>query len=411
MSDQANDTTVSKVEMTADDINQLLGMPTGDNVLTPEEKKPNLFSNSKVDTSFIDNEEEEEEETSELGEDGKPKVIPLSNLDVNAILDIDKNPLEVEPIKASKKIDKNGLVDITNKLFEKKILTPFDDDKKVEEYTMNDFEELFEANFKEKERELRDTLPGEFFEALPQELQIAAKYYADGGRNMKQLFQTLSRVEETRELDPDNEEHQEIIARQFLSTNDFGTEDEIEDEIRSYKDMNKLGQKAKQFKPKLDRMQEEIVTRQLATQEHNKKKQVAAANKFMEDVYSVLEGSELNGIKLDKKTQGMLYSGMVQTNYPSITGRQTNLLGHLLEKFQFVEPDLPRVAEALYLLADPEGFKEKIRAVGSKAEVVKTVRMLKQEQSNKLQTSTQEEPEQKENKKTLMRPSSNFFKR
>ena len=409
MSDQANDTKVSKVEMTTDEVNQLLGMPTGDNVLTPEEKKPNLFSTSKVDTSFIDK-EEEEEETPELGEDGKPKVTPITKLDVDSILDI-QNPLDEEPVKSSKKLDKNGLVDITNKLFEKKILTPFDDDKKVEEYSMNDFEELFEANFKEKERELRDTLPGEFFDALPQELQIAAKYYADGGRNMKQLFQTLSRVEETRELDPDNEEHQEMIARQFLSTNDFGTEEEIEDEIESYKDMNKLAQKAKQFKPKLDRMQEEIVTRQLAAQEHNKKKQAAAAHKFMEDVYTVLEGSELNGIKLDKKTQGMLYSGMVQTNYPSITGRQTNLLGHLLEKFQFVEPDLPRVAEALYLLADPEGFKEKIRTIGSKEEVVKTVRMLKQEQSNKLQTSTQEEADPKEKTRTIIRPSSNFFKR
>ena len=125
MSDQANDTKVSKVEMTTDEVNQLLGMPTGDNVLTPEEKKPNLFSTSKVDTSFIDK-EEEEEETPELGEDGKPKVTPITKLDVDSILDI-QNPLDGEPVKSSKKLDKNGLVDIYPENEYEEIVLPYID--------------------------------------------------------------------------------------------------------------------------------------------------------------------------------------------------------------------------------------------------------------------------------------------
>jgi hypothetical protein len=59
--------------------------------------------------------------------------------------------------------------------------------------------------------------------------------------------------------------------------------------------------------------------------------------------------------------QGLLFSGLVQPNYPSISGKPTNLLGHLLEKYQFVEPRHDLIAEALWLLADPNGYKGKVK--------------------------------------------------
>ena len=69
----------------------------------------------------------------------------------------------------------------------------------------------------------------------------------------------------------------------------------------------------------------------------------------------------MNGLELDNRTQNMLYAGLVQSNYPSISGRQTNMLGHLLEKnISGVEPNHSLIAETLWLLADPDGYKQNI---------------------------------------------------
>ena len=272
-------------------------------------------------------------------------------------------------------------------MIEEGSLVGFDDDKPLEEYTTKDFRELFEANFQEKERKIKETAPKDFFNALPDELKTAAKYVADGGQDLKGLFRTLAQVEEVFELDPDDENHQAEIARQYLWATNFGTPEEIESEIEDWADVDKLGQKARQFKPKLDRMQEEIVSRKLAEQETKKEQQVQAAKQYTDNVYNVLSVGELDGVKLDKKVQNMLYSGLVQPAYPSISGKPTNLLGHLLEKYQFVEPRHDLIAEALWLLADPEGYKSKIKDQGTKIATEKTVRMLKTEEGKKIASS------------------------
>jgi hypothetical protein len=126
------------------------------------------------------------------------------------------------------------------------------------------------------------------------------------------------------------------------------------------------------------------------------------------------EGS-VNEIKLDKKTQALLYNGLVQPNYPSVSGKNTNLLGHLLEKYQFVEPNYPLIAEALWLLADPKGYKAKIMDKGAQASVEKTVRKLKTEQSNSGGSSLGVQQKEKDvarsaKKRTLPR-ANNIFKR
>ena len=103
----------------------------------------------------------------------------------------------------------------------------------------------------------------------------------------------------------------------------------------------------------------------------------------MKNVYETLKGGEINNLKIDRKTQGMLYNGLVQPSYPSITGKNTNLLGHLLEKYQFVEPNYPLITEALWLLADPKGYKSRLMEKGETVATEKTVRKLKTAQSQK----------------------------
>lgn len=375
-------TTVDQVEV---NIDELFGQPGADNVLLPEaeeeETKNTIFSKEKeIDTTFID----KPVETSEEVTDTEPATAEETISELDGMIAEAEGDSQV----GRPKVDKSGLVDLANKMIEEGTLLPFDDDKSIEDYTAKDFRELFEVNFQQREEKIRQDTPREFFQSLPEELQVAAKYVADGGQDLKSLFRTLAQVEDTMELDPSNEAHQAEIARQYLHATRFGTPEEIEAEIQDWADLERLGKKAKQFKPKLDKMQEQIVAHQLAEQEQRKAQQAEQAKAYQDNVYNTLAQGKLDDLRLDKKTQSLLFSGLVQPNYPSISGKPTNLLGHLLEKYQFVEPRHDLIAEALWLLADPKGYKTRVRSVGANEAVKKTARALKTaEQSRKLTSS------------------------
>jgi hypothetical protein len=404
-------TTVGQVDVNIDEI---FGIPGAESVMLPEDgkeddKPKSLFSKENVDTTFLDNSPASPKEKEEAAE--KKAEVDETIAELDGLIAQE----EEAGNKGRPKVDKSGLAELAAKMIEEGTLIGFDDDKPLEEYTTKDFRELFEANFQEREDKVRNNVPKEFFNSLPEELQYAAKYVADGGQDLKGLFRTLAHVEEMRQLDPSDEYDQAEIARQYLYATNFGTAEEIESEIQDWQDMDKLEQKANQFKPKLDRMQEEIIARQLAEQEEKKDQQQAAAKAYTDNVYSTLAGGDLGGIKLDKKTQGLLYSGLVQPNYPSISGKPTNLLGHLLEKYQFVEPRHDLIAEALWLLADPNGYKNRVRDQGGRQATEKVVRQLKTEEARRSTASTQyEEPERRNTttrapQKTISR--ANMFKR
>jgi hypothetical protein len=404
--DQVQDST--RVEQIDVNIDEMFGMPGAESVMLPadEEKPKSMFSKENVDTSFLDKPASKEEVAKK--EEVEETIAELDSLITQE---------EDAGNKGRPKVDKSGLAELAVKMIEEGTLIPFDDDKPLEEYTTKDFRELFEANFQERENAVRENTPKEFFQALPQELQIAAKYVADGGTDLKGLFRTLAHVEEMRDLDPYDENDQVIIARQYLHATNFGTPEEIESEIEDWLDMGKLDKKAQQFKPKLDKMQESIIERQLAEQEIKREQQAEAARQYQDNVYNTLSTGELGGIKLDKKVQGLLFSGLVQPNYPSISGKPTNLLGHLLEKYQFVEPRHDLIAEALWLLADPDGYKSKMRDQGSRQATEKAVRQLKTEQGRRLSSSVVEQDEaptrsnysSQKPQRTISR--GNFFKR
>lgn len=401
-------TTVDQVDV---NIDELFGSPGADNIMLPadgkEEKPKNLFSKDTTDLSFFDNPNATPEEKKEAVE--KKAEVDETIAELDGLISQEEDAGN----KGRPKVDKSGLYDLAQKMIEDGELMAFDDDKSLEEYTTKDFRELFEANFKEREAKIKENTPKEFFKALPEELQYAAKYVADGGTDLKGLFRTLAHVEEMRQLDPTDEYDQAEIARQYLHTTQFGTAEEIESEINDWADLGKLEQKANQFKPKLDRMQEEIVARQLAQQEDRREQQAEAAKEYTDNVYNTLITGELDGLKIDKKVQNMLYSGLVQPNYPSISGKPTNMLGHLLEKYQFVEPRHDLIAEALWLLADPNGYKAKIKEQGGRAATEKVVRQLKTEEARKSSNSIISESENRSSKssqKTLSR-NTNMFKR
>jgi len=401
-------TNVSQVDVNLD---ELFGMPGAESVTLPAEeeavKSANVLSNNKTDLSFLDEEDSpvEDAKSEEAPEEEAKETVSFDEV----VEEVENTEEEEEAPKKRGRKKIEGVADVFSKLIDDEKLIPFDDDKPIEEYSAKDFQELIEANFAERERKLREETPQEFFESLPEELQYAAKYVADGGQDLKGLFQALAQTEQSRSLDPTVEQDQEVIVREYLSATGFGDAEEIQEEIDSYRDIGRLEQLANKFKPKLDRMQEQIVQQKVAEQEQRKAQQAEAANNYMENVYETLKAGELGGIKLDKKTQATLYQGLVEPNYQSVSGRQTNMLGHLLEKYQYVEPNHELIAEALWLLSDRDAYHSKIKE-GAKAETVeKTVRQLKTEQSKRQSSTVLEEKEVKKSR-GIPRPT-NIFKR
>ncbi len=429
---------VTKVQTMDVNIDELLGQPGADSIMTPtEDEKPKktVFSSTKPDTTFLDKPDSEnsQQKTEEKREADKTTETPEAKiereakeaLETKAVADgIITDPLhpeydaDTDPTNTGGDKNKGGrpttVTAILKKLIDKGTILPFDGDDKVEDYKEEDILELLEMNFQNQQEKLEAELPQQFFENLPQEMQQAYQYIANGGTDIKGMFRALAVSAEVQELDVKQESGQKEIIRAYLSATQFGTPEEIEDEIYSYEDRGDLEKKAKQFKPKLDTMQQEIVNRRIAEQEAAKKQRQRQSQQYMESVYSTLEKGQLNGLELDNRTQNMLYAGLVQSNYPSISGRQTNMLGHLLEKYQWVEPNHSLIAETLWLLADPDGYKQNI-ARNVKAEVDKnTFRTLKTEQAGKTQGhQTLEEPEKPGlgRRQGIQRQQKNFFAR
>jgi hypothetical protein len=414
-----NQTSVQQVDLDIDSL--FSGAPSADSVVTPSEPteiKPNVFSKKQTDLTFLD------ADGSQKDEKGQQEAVSreTSKELLQDILDDDVKKPEDDEEEFTKgkpgrpKTEKSGLVEFLKKRIESKEMFAFDDydesKQSLDDYLSGlgekDVEELWQANIDNLKQEVAAETPAEFFQSLPEELQYAAKYVADGGQDLKGLFLALAQVEEVRGMDPKDENDQEGIVRSYLQATNFGTQEEIEEEIGTWKEIGSLEKKAKQFKPKLDQMQEEIVHAQLQEQEYRRQQQEQAAQAYVQNVFEALRPAEINGLKLDKKTQAQLYSGLVQPEYPSISGKPTNLLGHLLEKYQFVEPNYPLIAEALWLLSNPDEYRNNLMKQGKNEAVAQTVRQLKTEQSRKIASSYEEEETPRSRK--ISRPQ-NIFKR
>ena len=210
-------TSVQEVDL---DIDSWLGAPGADSVITPaakdkETEKPNFFSPAKTDLSFLDEEPKTEEEKT------------VSHETTEVLNDLDKDLLETEETDDTSKkpgrprTEKSGLVEFLKKRIESNEMFAFDDydEKKqsLDDYLAGlgekDIEDLWKANIDNLKQEVASQTPAQFFESLPEELQYAAKYVADGGQDLKGLFGALAQVEQVRELDPTVETDQEYIVR------------------------------------------------------------------------------------------------------------------------------------------------------------------------------------------------------
>ena len=385
----ASSTAVEEIEF--DNLDDLLNIPSASTVITGSgEVKQNVFSSGKVDMKFLD--EIDDDDIESLQNDEIAKQVVSSIVDT-PLLDDSENNKEVSEDKNAggrPRLVKDAMVEAANRLIEKGILQPFEDDKALSDYTVDDFEELIKANIDSQTSEIAQKAPVELFQQLPEEVQAVVHYALNGGQDIKSVFNQLARAQETFDLDVSKEDDQEVIARQYLNLSGFGSSDEIEDEINVLKDRGDLAKYAERYKPKLDAQQAQVIEKRLQDQQQAQVRKVEMEKKYHGVVYDALNNTNLNGIPLNTKVQNMLYYGLVDNSkYQDSKGNPTNALGYLLEQHQFGEKANPSlVAEALWLLSDPEQYRNSVKQLGANNANANTARQLRTEEASRNASST-----------------------
>ena len=187
------ETNVETLDINIDEIFD--GAPSAEGITVPQQKNSIFQKPETTDFSFTQpttkTTEETQEETTSEAEDKKGDVETAQETfeqaqEVFESLDESIDP-EAEAIDEPKKGRRriNGISDVFDKLIKSDKIIPFDDDKSLEDYTAKDWEELIDANLEERANQVRRETPKQFFESLPNELQIAARYVAEGGTDMK----------------------------------------------------------------------------------------------------------------------------------------------------------------------------------------------------------------------------------
>lgn len=380
--------------------------------VAPEEKENTLFQKNS-EAINIDKEEDSNLDIDESR--GNKKVTtkePIVSHETPSLEEIENSTEQFEEAKAGTHAD---LVSFFKPKLESKEIIPFDDfdesKQSIEDYLKTfktkDWDDLWKANLTLKEEDLAKRMPGEFFGSLPEEFQYAARYWQDGGTDLKSIFKALGQVEEIKELDPVNDSRK--VNETYLSAIKFGTPEEIKEQLDQWDDLNVSQKKAEGFKPKLDKMQEQILEQKLAAQANLKQEQKNAYDFYHNNVVDAISDSDLGGIQIDKKVQAALYSGLTQHSFKDSRGKVCTEFEYLLDQIMWVKPDYKKLAKIQWMLKDEPALQKAYSTKAVNNNVEDTVRTLKTEQSKK--TSAQIDSPENQTKRTIPRESGLFKRR
>ena len=397
MSDNKKETPEVKEVEWDGDVDSLLGTKAATVITPDEESKRSVLESTKVDSSFLDNDLKEDQNDEEDDSEDDSKKAPSTKDDLAEVLGDPKeedDEDEDDPAPQNKGGRKPALVEAMNKLVDNGTIQLFEDAQDISKYTNDEIVELIEANIAEKVNETAQKAPMEIFSQLDPKIQEVVAFNLNGGTDVLPVLKNVIRSQEVANLNPNEEKDAERIVREWLRETNFGTDDEIEDEITAYIDRNELDKKANQFKPKLDKKQAEIMERRLAEQEEKRQQAEQAKKTYAEKVFQTLNQPHLNGLPLNNRVQTALFYGITETDqYQDRDGNPTNELGYLIEQYQLnPKANMGVLLEALWLLKDPQGYRDNVQSIGQQKAVSDTYRKLKTaEGTRKTASSTQGE--------------------
>lgn len=262
------------------------------------------------------------------------------------------------------------------------LFSDYDESVEVEEYLsklpQSRLYELFDKNLEDARtsaiQELQESERREWYDSLPDTFKAMYDYAANGGNDWSVFAQTMQNQQYMAQLDPSNEDHQAIIAQNYLEATGFGTPDMIQEQIQEWQSDGKIGNKAAQFKPMLDNMYQQETYRLAQEQQAYAMQMQQEAKQFQDSVYQTLSKGEIAGIKLSKEQQREFFKGLTTT---SEQWGNTNELEHLWEKTNFVDKDYNKLTMVHWLLKDTEGFLNAVRQQGANGQANKDFDQLK----------------------------------
>lgn len=300
---------------------------------------------------------------------------------------------------------KDAIVEVVGSLIKEGIIVPFEDQEDVSKLSKEDLKELIKQNIEHYKEEAKVDAAEEILNSMPEALKLLNTYVLEGG-DIKEGLKVISRLENISEYDISSKEGQKEIVREYLSR--LGEEDDdIDMIVESLEKSGKLYDKAKMYKEKLEESIKQDFEEQVRMMEEQKKKELEMINNFKENIYSALKNSKerIKDINLSKEEKAKLYKDLTEANYDSIRGYKVNLISHLLEKYQFIEPKPELIIEVAMLLSNPEKYKESIRSSYSQNVVKEVTRKLKLAEQNATKDASRnainEEMEKQEVKKVL----------
>lgn len=279
----------------------------------------------------------------------------------NAKMDIDQlKELQDKVENVSSKKELNDIKDVLSSLVEEGVIYPFDNNKDIKDYSLEEVQNLIKANIESIKEEVLE----QFTDSLPEPIQLAIEYVLeeDKSDNLPSLLRMMADAMEGKNALNSVSDEQKVKAWLLGK----GIEDEeAESLIRSYKAKGVFNEKLQQAEKELD-----AAIKKDLEESVNKKKQLKEQKEKLFKEYIDGVNNAIASMPIDKKIKKDLQLGLTSLTYDSMSGAKTNELYHLLEKYQFQDKKYDIVAKVLWYLKDPEGFEDYIRE-NVKKEVIK----------------------------------------
>lgn len=261
---------------------------------------------------------------------------------------------------------------IAAKLVKDGLLLPYDEEKPIEKYTVKEIEQLLRDNIQYIKEEAEEKVLQSFLEELPDELKIAIEHYSSGG-DIKEILRKIADKKETENKLSSSED----IVREYLKLKGYEDE-EIEDEISTYKKAGVLDSKAEKYKDKVLEEREKRIKEEMEKAKKMEEAREKYAKWYINEVNNVIKKGVIKDISLPNDIKNDIKSYMTELKYKSpLSGQNTTYLNYLLEKYSVVEPDIERMIEVTWLLADRDGYIKSIRDSVEKEVKTKQVKLLK----------------------------------
>ena len=110
-------------------------------------------------------------------------------------------------------------------------------------------------------------------------------------------------------------------------------------------------------------MNEEEINKKLEEQNEIRKQREQRNIEYINTTGKALSSQTLNGIPLDRGTASKLFHGLVENKFPLSNNNNGNMLSYFIDQYQWVKPNPELLAEALWLLSDPDDYRKRVAGV------------------------------------------------